>query len=186
MTKQQRKKLPSQQALLDLLSYDKDTGLLTWRERTPEIAKRHGLDEKLIDIWNSNNAGKPAHTLLRRGYIGITAFGIHYFAHRIIWKMIFDEEPDHVDHINGNTSDNRLENLRNVDAQGNSRNRKLSSNNKTGYSGVHWCSDRQKFVARIKINRRNISLGAFSLKEDAIEARRQAEKSIDFVIRQNA
>lgn len=58
--------------------------------------------------------------------------------HRIIWELAYGEIPDNhvVDHIDGNSLNNSIENLRTVSSETNSRNRCISKNNITGVSGV--------------------------------------------------
>lgn len=51
----------------------------------------------------------------------------------------------------------------------------LQSNNRSGVSGVSWSVDRAKWVAKIKVNRKQIFLGRFDSKSEAIKARRAAE-----------
>ncbi len=72
-----------------------------------------------------------------------------------------------VDHINGNTLDNRKSNLRLCSVRDNIRNRKLNKNNKSGYKGVSWDIKANKWRARIMINRKEKHLGTFGNKVDA-------------------
>ena len=62
----------------------------------------------------------------------------------------------------------------------NSKNRKIQKNNKSGVVGVFFKNDIQKWAARIMVNRKSIYLGAFSLKDDAITARKNAEVKYNF------
>jgi hypothetical protein len=64
-----------------------------------------------------------------------------------------------VDHINGNKLDNRRANLRLCNSSENSRNRSLASINTSGYKGVTWHKQTQKWQAQIEVNGRNIHLG---------------------------
>lgn len=82
------------------------------------------------------------------GYLKTKVNGKKIAVHRLIWFLIYGELPDVVDHINGDTSDNRIINLRNVDATGNARNTKVNKLNKTGLMGVSWYHGR-KWVAYI-------------------------------------
>lgn len=64
-----------------------------------------------------------------------------------------------VDHINGNSLDNRRENLRLCAQSENLRNRRFKKS-RSGLTGVHWSASQQKWVARLH-------LGFFDSKEDA-------------------
>lgn len=79
------------------------------------------------------------------------------------------------DHINKNELDNRRENLRKCTHQQNDFNRDLYKNNTSGFTGVIWVKQIQKWQAAIMLNRKTIYLGVFNNKEDAIKARLQAE-----------
>lgn len=70
-------------------------------------------------------------------------------------------DPRQVDHINGNTLDNRRENLRICDCTENNCNVPCRSNNTTGYKGVGWRKERGKYRARIKLNGKETHLGYY-------------------------
>lgn len=177
---EKRKALPEQALLLDLLSYDTETGMLIWKARSIELGERFGFTKQSIHMWNAKYAGSPASSSLRKGYVGVTIFGEKYFAHRVIWKMSHGVDPDHIDHINGVTSDNRLVNIRNVDASGNQQNRKISKNSASGVPGVNWCKSTKAWVARIRVGGKRVALGRFQSFSDAVSVRRDAEKHHGF------
>lgn len=83
-----------------------------------------------------------------------------------------------VDHINGNTLDNRKNNLRICTNRENTSNRtKLGTNNTSGILGVRFDNRRNKWYADIQYKGKCIFLEYFNIKEDAIKARIDAEKS---------
>lgn len=75
-----------------------------------------------------------------------------------------------VDHINGDKLDNRKCNLRICTQADNSKNRRISSNNTSGFKGVSWISSRNRYVAQIRINKKGITLGYFKCKIEAAKA----------------
>ena len=82
-----------------------------------------------------------------------------------------------LDHINGNTLDNRKNNLRICTNRENTSNRtKLGTNNTSGILGVRFDNRRNKWYADIQYKGKCIFLGYFNIKEDAIKARIDAEK----------
>ncbi|WP_297419141.1 HNH endonuclease [Clostridium sp.] len=81
-----------------------------------------------------------------------------------------------VDHINHNTLDNRLKNLRKVDKSKNAMNEKIKNNNKSGVTGVFWNNKTQKWWAYINKNKKRYSLGYYLDIEDAIKVRKDAEE----------
>ena len=97
--------------------------------------------------------------------------------HRFIMGLGRTEEDNRiVDHINRNKLDNRKCNLRISDKTGNNRNVGLQKNNKSGITGVRWDKQTNKWKAEITVNYKNIYLGIFDSKEDAIKRRLIAEK----------
>lgn len=81
-----------------------------------------------------------------------------------------------VDHINGNTLDNRRKNLQILNNSQNISKGRIRLNNSSGTSGVHFDKSRKKWAARIKVMYKEIHLGRFKNKSDAIKARKEAEK----------
>lgn len=80
------------------------------------------------------------------------------------------------DHINGNKLDNRRSNLRICEHLKNSYNRRMNANNTSGFKGVMWFRETQKWRAVIGVGGRKISLGYFKIKEDAAEAYKLASE----------
>ena len=76
-----------------------------------------------------------------------------------------------VDHINHDVRDNRKENLRICTNRQNSMNR----SNQDG-EGVSYRKDKKKWKAYINDNYRQIFLGYFHTKDEALEARKEAVK----------
>lgn len=83
------------------------------------------------------SAGDVAGSLNARGYYSVTLGRKKYRVHRIVYEL-FNGSLDgiHVDHVNGDRSDNRTVNLRSVDNITNHRNIKKQANNTSGATGV--------------------------------------------------
>lgn len=89
-------------------------------------------------------------------------------AHRFIWWLVHNEIPNMIDHINHNTTDNRLENLRNLTNQKNCFNKKAK--------GYFWNKHAEKYQAQIMIDYKNIYLGLFNTEQEAKQAYLEAKK----------
>jgi len=81
-----------------------------------------------------------------------------------------------VDHKDTDRVNNKWNNLRDVTKSVNSRNKSQHKNNTSGSVGVSWHSKREKWVATIYVEGKQLHLGYFDFKEDAILARMTAEK----------
>jgi hypothetical protein len=134
-------------------------------------------------FWSAGcNKGKEAGSLRPDGYRIINKFRVQYYAHRIIWCLHRGDIPDgmHVDHINGNRSDNRIENLRMVQIAENNKNVSVRGSSRTGVHGIQLNDKHGNFTARIRIHRSLITLGTFSCLLDAVAARKSAELKFGF------
>lgn len=111
----------------------------------------------------------------RSGYV--VTFIKDEHKNRYLHRMITGVDSGYdVDHINHCVNDNRKENLRICAHKDNSRNLALSKNNSSGYTGVYWNKNVQKWYATISPDGKTIPLGHFAVLEDAVRARQQAEK----------
>jgi len=170
--------LPTPETLRNLLSYDPDTGLLTWKRRPLELF----ASERAGKSWNTKFCGKPAFTTFHNyGYKHGKIFEKYYLAHRIAYAIYHGIWPaDQIDHINGDKLDNRIANLRDVNCGENSRNMRRPSTNTSGHIGVSWCNSRGKWNSRICAHGKKRHIGYFTDIEDAIEARAAAEIKYGF------
>lgn len=106
----------------ELLNYDPETGVLTWK----------------VNKGRRVLKGRRAASInMCTGYRQIGIDGRKYREHRIIWLIHYGFFPDEfLDHLNHDRADNRLCNLRATSRRGNSRNVKLGRANKSGVMGV--------------------------------------------------
>lgn len=70
------------------------------------------------------------------GYLRVRYKGKNHYVHRLIYSLVTGLEPESVDHINGDRSDNRWVNLRGATKAQNRHNSKRPTTNKTGIKGV--------------------------------------------------
>lgn len=132
--------------------------------------------------WNvTRSKGRPAGSLAgglskATGYVKIMLNGASYPAHRLAWLYVYGRWPtNEIDHINGNKADNRVSNLREATSSQNTINRRILKSNKSGVRGVRFYPPRQKWHARIMINRTQKHLGYFDTIETAEAAYRAAQ-----------
>lgn len=150
----------------EIISYEKYAEMALYNKDGVEIIKT------IIDSEDVDKIKKYKWYLTDSGYVSTKYNGLNLRLHRLIMDC-----PDNmvVDHINHNTLDNRKCNLRICTQQQNSLNKDLMTNNTSGFTGVHFDRKSKNWVAQITYNYKNICLGRFDTKEEAIEARKQAE-----------
>jgi len=126
--------------------------------------------------------GNKVGSLHLEGYAVVRIFNKEYKVHRLIWVYHNGPIPKgkEIDHINHIRDDNRIENLRLVTQKDNARNCSLSKNNTSGVQGVMWHKATQKWLAQIRNNKKQIHLGVFENKEEAIKSRKDAEKKYGY------
>lgn len=157
------------------LRYEPHTGKLFWLPRTADdfTPSPRRSAEWMANNWNAQNAGNEAFTALSHlGYRFGTINRHVILAHRVIWAIVSGEWPSHIDHVNGDRCDNRLENLRNVTNAMNCRNKGLPIP-ASGRVGVRWVANRNQWQARIG---KRTHLGWFKSRGEAIAAREKAER----------
>ena len=149
--------------LKDFLTYDLQSGKFYWKTN-------RGYHIKVGDV-----AGCLHHS----GYIVIAIEKQQYQAHRLAWLYVHGEYPkNHIDHINGIRSDNRIENLRDAIQSENCQNLKKSR----GLSGLLGASidpvRKNRWKSSIKLNGKNIYLGWFKTPKEAHQAYIQAKRQL--------
>lgn len=163
--------------LRELLRYEPDTGKLYWKPRPREMFNK----ERDMRMWNTRYSNAEAFTSSDRGYKVGSIFGVMYKAHRVAYAISHGRWPeDEVDHINHIRCDNRIANLREVLTSENSRNRKLKKNNATGVTGVFWNKSIGRWAAVIRFEYKQHYLGVYKDFEDAVAARKKAERYFGF------
>lgn len=174
------KPLPDQSYLLKMVRYDADSGRLFYNRRAATDFPNAKYPQAIANAFNTRFGDKEATgSLDTYGYVQVTIAGRLFLAHRLIWKLVTGEDPEEIDHINGIRFDNRWCNLRPVSHRQNSQNRKRNCRNKSGMSGVIK-RENGKWRARINVDGRELNLGTFCTKAEAILARRSAERRFGY------
>jgi hypothetical protein len=174
MPRTQELPLPSQAELRKLFRYDGQTGKLFWKYRP----RWRFADARQHKAWNTKYAYKEAFISLCNGHLRGMYNGQRCYAHRVIWKYKTGEEPPEIDHIDGDPTNNRWENLRAANRAINSRNMPQRKDNTSGVTGVHARGDR--WITQIMDRGQVRHVGIYATKAEAIAARRAAEIMLSF------
>ena len=151
--------LPSQEYLKQVLDYNPDTGVFKWR----------------VSTGHQGRVGDIAGTVVTRGYRQIKLGKKSYREHRLAWKYVYGVDPvDLLDHIDGDTGNNAINNLREVNSKQNSFNKKRSNRNSSGFTGVYWVESRKRWLVAIR-NGVLKHRGSFDSLIDAVAERIRAE-----------
>lgn len=157
----------TQEELKKILNYDPDTGEFVWRinicnVRTGDVA------------GNVAKSGTKIYRFIMINYK-------NYRAHRLAWLYVHGEFPEnHIDHIDGNGCNNKLQNIRQVTRFQNQKNMRRSSSNKSGVTGVYFRKDTRAWCVQITANLKKITIGCFNNIFDAVCARKNAEIKYGF------
>jgi hypothetical protein len=149
----------TQDDLKELLHYDPETGIFTWR-----LNKKGG----------GASIGKSAGSINKSdGYRYIKISQTSYSSHRLAWYYHTGQWPiGQIDHINGNRTDNRIVNLRDVSCRDNHCNHEI--HRKGRLPGC--CRHRGKWYSYIKIDGKHKALGYYATEEEAHHAYILAKK----------
>jgi len=133
--------------------YEGDTGRL-----------RKVLNARKPYPWRPGGSGK--------NYLLGSFKGATVYAHRLVWFYHYGWWPKMLDHVDGDPSNNRIENLRECSAAQNNYNSVVKTNNKCGFKGVLFIArlPYRPWQAYIRVNHRQIILGYFPSAEAASAA----------------
>lgn len=149
----------------DRINYDTLTGAFTWIAHNKHHPRLTGRSAGFTRISRGE----------KRAVIKIN--GVTYYASRIAWFLFYGEQPTVIDHINGNPTDNRIENLRNVTQSENSKNHGKTTNGSGFPCGVRSLVS-GRFQARITHNKQIVYLGAFDSVDEASAAYKQKREHL--------
>jgi hypothetical protein len=154
----EKERLLDHDRVRSLFHYDAQAGRLIWARK--------------ISPFSNVPVGAVAGTLVPRcGYRAIRIDKKGFYEHRLIWFWHHGEWPyPEIDHINGERTDNRIENLRVVTREQNQANIGTPSNNKSGIRGVFFLKRLGKWRASIGFDRKRVILGHFNSRELAAAA----------------
>lgn len=155
----------TQQEIKNILNYDPETGIFTWKvNRGPHKTK-----------------GKLAGFKDAAGYSTIKINCIGYKAHRLAWIYMTGSWPKElIDHKNMDRFDNRWKNIREAKRYQNKLNSKVRKDSELGVKGVTKCKNLRTnpFCARIFINKKSVNIGFFPTVKQAKEAYDNMAKKI--------
>jgi len=130
--------------------YDKQLGVLIWKERY-DVPKE----------WNTRYANKIAGTNSKSNRWQILINNKKYIRYHLIWVYHHGYwSIKAIDHIDGNSMNDKIENLREATDSQNAGNSKIPYTNTTGLKGV--CKYRSKWRAQIRVNGPKVWLGDFN------------------------
>ena len=147
--------------LKHLFEYDKETGKLYWK-----MSKGTAKKGNVVGCDNG------------RGYLRASINSKLYLVHRLVFLMHKGYLPAVLDHIDGNSRNNRIENLRPASKSQNQHNRKTGKNNTSGFKGVSYNKKAAKFRARISHLNKSIFLGLYKTPEEADAVVRKAREEL--------
>ncbi|CCI88530.1 HNH endonuclease [Yersinia phage phiR2-01] len=143
----------TQDELTEILDYNQETGIFTW---------------KVDKNWKIK-AGSVAGSLCN-GYINIMIKGKNYRAHRLAFLFMEGYIPKIVDHKDRNKLNNAWDNLRQATKSQNESNVEKRSDNTSGYKNVCWRSDLNKWRVEVRKDGKNYSGGYYAELIDAVDA----------------
>lgn len=127
------------------VAYDPDTGVFTSLETGRIVTYPHGS-----------------------GYLRVCVARRDYLAHRLAWLLVHGKwPPKHIDHINGDKTDNRLCNIRPVEVWQNRANSRKGSGKSSRLKGVSRRSDCDRWAAKVSKQGVTYRLGLFTTEEAA-------------------
>jgi len=114
--------------------------------------------------------GEKAGTYTNDGRRTITIHSTPFSEHRLVFMYHYGWLPKEIDHIDCNSLNNKIENLRPATRPENSSNRGLMKNSTTGVKGVSWHKLQKKYEASCQINKKRHKIGYYDNLAEAEKA----------------
>lgn len=149
--------------LQDNIRVDSDLGKVYW-----VLLKRRVSENQEAGCFST---GKKYRT--------VTINGITCPEHHVIWVWETGKWPDELDHINGDSLDNRFVNLREATTSQNIYNKKKERRNRSGYKWVYWDTQRDKYRAEIYRGEKSVHCTFHDSAQEAYEAACATAKLLD-------
>lgn len=147
-------RLITQKRLKEVLNYDHESGIFTWAIYKKCVAK-----------------GSVAGSIKTTGYLAIGIDYKNYSAHRLAWLYVYGHLPNKsLDHIDKCKTNNAIKNLRECSYSENSLNIDKSKRNSTGYLGVSYRPERDKYQTQLCVGGKRMHLGYYDSAEKASQA----------------
>lgn len=162
-------KIFSQEYLKECFDYDSLSGHIKWNYRPLS----HFKDERSMKKWNTRYAGKKAGYKAKvygndtLEYWRVSLDNHSYDAHKLIWVWWYGSYTTLIDHIDGFGTNNSITNLRELSYSKNIRKGKTQRNNTSGYKGVSYRRDTNKWSVRMKVGEKYKTLGSYDTPEFA-------------------
>tara|TARA_R110000851_G_scaffold315349_1_gene477794 strand:- start:522 stop:1028 length:507 start_codon:yes stop_codon:yes gene_type:complete len=157
----------TEELLKQMLKYEPDTGLFTW------LIKRPGVLINDVAGTERKHDGKT--------YIIISLNGKKHRAHRLAFLYMTGKFPLLLcDHEDGDGTNNRWNNLREVDYINNNRNMRLRADNSSGVAGVYWNKKDKRWQVSLKVGSDRGYIGQYKTLEEAVRIRLDAERKHGF------
>lgn len=150
----------SQNRVKEVLHYNPETGIFTWRDYKGRRGQVAGCADK-------------------RGYIHINFDCKHYLAHRLAFVYMIGRYPKELtDHRDQNKSNNTWSNLREANHSQNRANQGIRADSKSGYRGVYFCNTKNLWVAEVRHNGKHSYCGQSDCKHEAAKMYNERAKQI--------
>lgn len=159
----------SPELVRELLLYNPEDGVFTWRRRSQRWFKT----KNAWATWNARYPGKRAGFVRAgagNGYQcrGVTILDRHVLEHHLAWLYMTDDPlPQEIDHRNRDATDNRWRNLRASTHAKNMLNVSMYKSNTSGITGVVWDKRHEKWIARCRVDGKQKHIGRFDTPSEA-------------------
>lgn len=138
---------------METLAIDHDYVLSAFDYQDGNLIRKIGREGEIGQVAGCVHKGS--------GYIHVKIKAKAYKAHRLVFLYHHGYMPECVDHIDGDKTNNKIENLRAATKEENCRNQKVRSTNKSGYKGVKWVEHCKKWQVEVCKNYKQLRFGMY-------------------------